>query len=353
MALPHSIRSTVTVLFILSALTLSAQEYQFTWDGGGSNNKYETARNWDTDSLPALSGENTMSVLLDSGTMIFDDLSGRQVIDQLDVNNGAVLHMKGGHFDHSRSGATIRTSVGITGKSLSVVNQSGGRFTIGHLLRIGYKNSKGQYNLTGGILEIFRGGRSLMYAPHSASISIGSGASESELIISGGELHTRAGIEIGAAATFSVLGNSATAIGVGTQRASDHGSWHQLGTLTCEVGPRGITKIYVAAGDQGGQSVHFLEGSKLNMHFHGTRPINGEWVIMELEGASILDDGLALSEAASENPGWTFVVDNSARNGRLIAKYSHYVGVPEARYYSLMLSAVLGVFVICRRRRRA
>lgn len=190
-----------------------------------------------------------------------------------------------------------------------------------------------------------------MNAPHGASISLGSSSSDSELIISGGELHTRSGIEIELTATFSVLGNGATAIGVGTNRTTDHGSWYQKGTLNCGVGPRGITKIYVAAGKGGEQYVHFLEGSKLDMHFYGTRPINGAWVIMELEGAAIKDEGLALSEAASENPGWTFEVDNSGRNGRLIVKYSHYVGVPEARYYSLMLSVVLGAFVLCRRRR--
>lgn len=353
MALSRSIRFTATSLFVLSALSLSAQKYQFTWDGGGSNNKYETPENWDTDSLPAPRGENTMSVLIDRGTMIFDDLSGKQQIDQLDVNNGAVLHMKGGIFDHSRAGSTIRTSIGIEGSGLSVVNHSGGRMTIGHLLRIGYKKSKAQYNLTGGILEVFRGGRSLLNAPHGASISIGSGSSESEFSISGGEMHTRGGIEIESTGTFSVLGSGASAIGVGTHRATDHGSWYQKGTLSCGVGPRGITKIYVAAGDTGAQFVHFLEGSKLDMHFYGTRPINGAWVIMELEGAAIKDDGLALSEAASENPGWTFEVDNSGKNGRLIAKYSHYVGVPEARYYTLMLSVVLGAFALCRRRRSA
>lgn len=148
MALSRSLRFTVASLFVLSALSLSAQNYNFRWDGGVSNHKYETAENWDANSLPTPSGKDTTSVLIDNGTMIFDDLSGRQVVDQLDVNNGAVLHMKGGHFDHSRSGAVIRSSIGITGNGLSVVNQSGGRMTIGHLLRIGYKKSKGQYNLT-------------------------------------------------------------------------------------------------------------------------------------------------------------------------------------------------------------
>jgi len=344
-------RLTVAAIFVFSFYSVSAQNYNFKWDGGGTNDKYENAKNWNTDSLPAASGQHSMSLLIDQGTMIFDDLSGKQRIDQMDVNNGAVLNMKGGIFDQSRPGNSIRSSIGTVGSGLSVVNQSGGRLSIGHMLRIGADKSRGQYNLTGGMLEVYRAGYSSMKAPHQPSISLGSVASESDFTVSGGSLYTRAGVEVGSNAKFSVLGSGATAIGIGSVKEENSGAWYQEGTLSCGVGPRGITKIYVAGGDKKDQFVRFAKGSKLDLHFHGTRPINGSWVLMELEGVDIVNEGLEFSEATLETPGWTVEIDNSGSNGRLIAKYSHYVEVPEVSQYSLILSLLLGVCVLGRRRR--
>lgn len=336
---------------MLSALSVSAQKYQHTWDGGGSNNKYENAENWSSNRLPAPQGKLSMSLLIDEGTMIFDDLSGKQVIDLLDVSSGAVLKMKGGHLEHARAGNNVRSSVGISGGGVSIVEHTGGRMSIGHMLRIGDKKSRGQYNLTDGILEVFRGGVSLTSQPHQPSITVGTGGSESEFSVSGGALYTRAGIEIGTNSTFAVKGNDAKAIAIGALQVDNPGTWYQSGTLSCGVGPRGITKIYVALSEKSEQFVRFAKGSKLDLNFYGTRPINGTWVLLELQDGHIEDEGLELTKATSENPGWTFEIDNSGPNGRLIAKYKHYVGVPELRQYSLVLSLLLGVLVMARRKR--
>ncbi|MGJ8653879.1 MAG: hypothetical protein ACSHX8_11440 [Opitutaceae bacterium] len=338
-----------TTAFFLAGVSASAQD--FFWDSGGSNTKYETAENWTTDAVPFSTGEKTMFVeVADGGTVTFDRKTGRQVIDLFNLNSGSTLNMTGGEFDHSRPGSHTRTSVGIAGGGTATVNQSGGSMSIGHMLRLGQKKTSGIYNLSGGSLTIYRGGRSLIGAPDGASISLGGGGAVASFNISGGSLVTRGGVEMDSNASFKVMGSDASNIALGDHKAADHGFWYQRGTLSFGIGSQGVTPIKVAAGDSQAQFAKFLEGAELDLGFYQTKPVHGTWTLLELENANINDEGLVLSAATIADGDWSFNVDNSGSNGRLTATYGGYASIPESMSFSMILGS-LSLIALARRRR--
>ncbi|MGJ8653878.1 MAG: hypothetical protein ACSHX8_11435 [Opitutaceae bacterium] len=349
--MPFRLHATISTLFILTCLNSSAQN--FSWDSGGNNTKYETAENWSTDVLPFSTGEKTMALeIADGGTVTFDRRTGKQVIDLLSLDNGSTLNMTGGEFDHSRSGAIVRTSIGTLGTGTSTFNQSGGTMEIGHLLRLGDRKASGIYNLSGGSLTVYRGGRTLIGAPDGASISLGSRGAVAEFNISGGSLVTRGGVEIDSNASFKVLGSRISRIAIGDHKASDHGFWYQRGTLSIGIGPYGVTPIQITSGDSQAQFARFLEGAELDLGFYETEPLTGTWTLLEIENAKIDDEGLVLSAATIANGDWSFNVDNSGPNGRLLATYGDYVSIPEPLSCSFMLGAFCLFILNIRRKAR-
>lgn len=348
-----SLKNTVSIATALLLVGSATHAQDFQWDGGGSNSKYETAENWATNVLPHPTGKNTMLVeIADGSTITFDESTGTQIIDLLNLNNGSTLNMTGGMFEHSRTGSNTRTAIGSSGGGTSVVNQSGGIMTIGHSLRLGEKNSSGVYNLTGGELIIFRGGKTLIGSPFGMSLSLGARDSIASMNISGGSLITRGGVEIESNATFNVQGAVASQIGIGVNKDTDAGTWFQRGTLKMGIDSKGVTKVYVAGGINGLPAVQFTADSKLDLSFHGTQPYNGTWTILEVEGADIIDEGLMLSEATMKDPSWSFKIDNSGPNGRLTATYNKYVSIPEPLSYSMALG-VCCLLALSMRRVRA
>lgn len=349
MNIPPQTSVLFTAAFFLAGVSAPAQDFH--WDSGGANTKYEAARNWGTDILPYSTGKNTMFVdFSDGGTMTFNQATGIQSIDYLNMSHGSVLNMTGGFFDHARSGNRVRTTIGFKGKG-STVNQSGGKMRIGHILKIGDKRASGSYNLSGGVLDVYRGGLSLMGAPSGPSLSIGPGGGEAEFNISGGSLETRVGVEIDTNASFNVLGNDALFIKIGSLKPNESGFWYQKGTLSFAIGFEGVTKVEVVNGTDDTPQAQFLLGSKLDLSFNtGTKPVNGTWTLLELENAAIIDEGLVLSDATKADQNWSFKVDNSGQNGRLIASYGDYVSIPEPLSCSLILGT-FSLFVLNFRRR--
>jgi hypothetical protein len=285
-------------------------------------------------------------LLVNGGTMTFDSASGSMTVDRMDISNGSVFNMMGGTFDLSQSGAVVRMNVGLEGRG-SIVNQSGGSMNVGHMLRIGNKQASGTYNLSGGALDIFRAGRSLIDAPAGPSLSLGPGNAEAEMNISGGSLTSRFGVEIDSKATFKVLGTGASKIGIGLNERQGFGSWYQKGTLSAGIGPKGITKIEIIGNASKDQFVTFLSGAVLDLSFHGANPYSGTWTILEVEDANIVDEGLLLSAATRRDPNWSFEIDNTGRVGRLNAKY---VDIPEPKSFALVLG---GICMLAMLRRRA
>lgn len=337
------------MLTLLNCMSTSARP--FTWDSGGNNSKYEIAENWDTNTAPTSSGEGVVNLFFeDGGTTTYDSMTGTHHVDTMVVSHGSVFNISGGALEPRKSGNVVRTYIGAEGDG-ATVNQSGGRMGIGHIMKIGNKRASGVYNLSGGELSVFRGGNSLMGAPGYFSISLSSESRTAELIISGGSLDTRCGVEIGTNGTFQVLGVDTSKIDIGGTQDRDPGSWYQQGTLSCSIGSKGLTKIHIFDGTSSESFATFLAGSTLDLSFHETEPYFGTWTILELEGEDIVDEGLALSAATSKDPNWRFTIDNSGPNGVLKVTYSHTAEIPEPLSFVLIFGIVGSLTLACRRRK--
>ncbi|MDF7808623.1 hypothetical protein P4E94_14330 [Pontiellaceae bacterium B12219] len=282
-----------------------------TWDGGGADNEYSTALNWNNDVIP---------------TNSTGDINGAYTVERFaDINvlrtfvqGGAILNVTGGTQNDSESGNTIRNFIGFGSKG--TVNQSGGSYNIGHILIVGGSNSAGDgtYNLSGGDLAVSRGGNSFMGVSGGSSIEIGVGGGTGLFNISGGSLTTRIGVGIGATGTFRVQGSGAGIIGIGSNGSLD-GDWNQSagGTLSVGIDAGGVTKILIDDyQDDGGAYATFESGSLLDVDFYSTGSGSGTWTVLEVEGTNIVDNGLAFAPGVDTSV-WSFAIDNSGPNGLL------------------------------------
>lgn len=342
----RSVKKTKTKIFatsIAGAFLASIPAQAAVWDGGGVGSEFSTAANWDDNLVPV--GGSTQDI---NGAFTVDrtvnSTAGRTFVD-----GGGVLNVSAGIHSDNNSGNTQRNFIGNTGAG--TVNQSGGTYDVGHLLAVG-RNGTGIYNLSGGVLDISRGGNTLAGNPNTfggnsgGSLSIGWGNGTGLMNITGGELVTRIGVEVGDNGTFQVLGDTATTIGIGSSGSLDGHWWQDTGgVLSMGVGTTGITPILI---DDTGQAtanpyVRFESGAVLDLSFFGTAPTAGTWTLMTLENFDIDDQGLVLA-AGDAAAGWSFDVDNSGTDGLLTATYV----IPEP---TVALLGGLGLLGLLRRRR--
>ncbi|MDF7823647.1 autotransporter-associated beta strand repeat-containing protein [Pontiellaceae bacterium B12227] len=282
-----------------------------TWDGGGADNEYSTALNWNNDVIPTNNtGEINGAYTVERSVDI--------TVNRTFVLGGATLNVTGGTHSDGQSGNTIRNFVGKD--SAGTINQSGGSWNIGHILLIGSGNSSGNgtYNLTGGDLIISRGGNTFMGVDGGDSLEIGVGSATGLLNITGGTLATRQGLGVGSGGTFSVQGSGAGSIGVGSNGTLD-GKWNQAsgGTLRVGIDAGGVTKILIdEVGGDGGAYATFESGALLEVDFYNGMTNGGTWTVMEVEGTNITDNGLAFASGVNTSI-WSFDIDNSGANGLL------------------------------------
>lgn len=326
-----------------STLISGLSAHAATWTGLGVDDEYSTAANWDDNLVPASGTTQDINTAV-TVERVVDSFAGRTFI-----SGGGTMNVTGGTHNDNQSGASIRNFLGRG--STGTINQSGGEYSIGHMLSIGGggANGNGTYNLTGGDLIIYRGSNSIIDGsnPHgrpSLEVSDEEAAGAGLFEISGGSLATRAGVGVGTTGVFSVLGSGATSIGIGSNQSID-GTWLQQsgGTLRMTVDLGGVTPILLDDVGTGGVIAEFLSGSILDLGFEDVTPFGGTWTLLEAENAAITDNGLGLSGTTAS--GWSFNVDNSGSNGLLTATY-----IPEpATSLVLGLAALLGFG----RRRRA
>lgn len=48
------------LIFFVLVLSLAGSSFAVTWDGGGAGNDWDTAANWDTDTVPTASDDATI-----------------------------------------------------------------------------------------------------------------------------------------------------------------------------------------------------------------------------------------------------------------------------------------------------
>ena len=141
---------------------VSADQYT----DAGPDREFSTAANWDTNRVPM---NDPIDPTLSTISVIDGPFIVQRSIDSETARSfvigGAILNITGGVHSDSRPGVTQTTNIGTV--SAGTVNQSAGTWRIGHGLRIGTSTSSanGTYNLTGGLLDVFRGSNSSLSQP--------------------------------------------------------------------------------------------------------------------------------------------------------------------------------------------
>lgn len=338
----------------------------FRLDSEGADTKWETVANWfnETDginddvvvpvNIPAPSMEEPAIqfnvAVRNGGTVDFDDATSLALAGAVDApvfinrfflgapgpgSGPGTLNVSGGFLNASLSSAGANTTIG-RGQD-GTLNISGGEVHVGQRVFAGSGvNGHGEINLSGGVLNIYRGGNSAIMTPGDIttygrpSLDLGDDDGGTDpvantttgiLNISGGEFRTRVGAAIGARGIVDVQGSGATSIGIGSQGTID-GYWLQYagGVLRAGVDSGGITPILVddvdgdpLAGNNG--DVRFETGTFLDPYEIGTAPKNFWHTVMEWEG-TLIENGIALTTDAV-TAGWEMQVDGNELQVRL------------------------------------
>lgn len=304
-----------------------------TWNGG--TGKFEDPTAWglttvpssasstffvlDTDGAHCLADAATWTYLTNNSLLntsvryrgvsrtLFGNTAGAKTISfTLDIGAGNMFQLTQNAAGHIAE----KTDNDVTVNILSGIFETGNSITLASA-----SSATGTLNISGGE---FRVGRS--------DLNIGDSDGGTALVsISGGRLKTRAGLSIGLNGNLEIIGSTTLEIGIGSQGSLD-GFATINGTISPQIDASGVTPIFV---DDlgGGTSATFNSGSLLDPSFLAPTPDTvGTWTVLELEGADIVDNGLALTTAAT-TAGWTFNVDNSGLNGLLTVSWG--VAAPE------------------------
>lgn len=315
-----------------AGLLLAASTQAAVWQGTAGDGLWETAGNWDDGLAP----NGTISI--NNGDTVTRGVDS--AVDRTFVENGSTLLITGGIHGDNRSGSTIRNFVG--NNSAGTVIQTGGAYSIGHSLVVGNGVSgDGTYNLSGGILTLYRGANSVIDTSFGrGSLDLGSSSATSgDFNITGGTLETRFGGIIGQNGTFHVA-QSGLSVGFGVTNA-DEGWWIQKagGVLRTGVDSGGATNIIVQD-TQLGEGVLFDIGAILDPYDAGGTALNTWFTVMTESGdGSIVDNGLTLSSAAA-TAGWEHRIQGDTVQVRLVPEPS-----------STALLGLGGLALILRRRK--
>lgn len=282
------------------------------WDGSEST-AWEEPLNW-TNNF----GPYTASYIhIDSGTVNFTSSSNANYNLRGFRMTGGTLNISGGDLTATNLASAQSNLDGIT-------NQTNGNVEI-NALEIGRTTtSNAKYTLSNGSLKINRGasGYSLFLGSNRNDSNSGNGTFE----ISGGEFTTRVGVKLGdntstGTGKFTVLGSSATEIGIARANNDSDGEWLQHAGSTLEVGIDfgGVTTIFLEDSDSNttGTSAIFENGSLLDVDYYNLTEGGGTWTVMEVENGNITDNGLAFARGVDTSI-WSFTIDNSGSNGRLL-----------------------------------
>ncbi|MEP4078406.1 carbohydrate-binding protein [Haloferula sp.] len=208
------------------------------------------------------------------------------------------------------------------------INQTGGTFEVNALELGRGTSSNAVYTLSDGELKINRAkdGYSLYLGANRNFSDSGSGT----LTISGGQFSTRTGVKLGDDAQsgtgkFVVLGTGASEINIAGANDDSDGFWEQNSGSTLELGIDfgGVTPIFItdSATNAAGTYATFEAGSLLDVDYYNITEGGGTWVVMEVENGEIDagEDDVNLSFAPGVDTNiWSFAVDNSGPNGRLL-----------------------------------
>lgn len=302
-----SVRTSLVAAIVLAFCSQSFGD-DITWTGA-VNSAWENGGNWDDGVGPL----DTDWAILPSGTVNYSAASGESTNMRGIRQTGGILNITGGELNLAQLASSI-SEVG------SVVNHTGGFATI-NTLRVGDLSS-GSYTVSGdGELRIGR-------ARGDYSLYLGGGGSSSSgsFTVDGARFTTRGPIRLGNASSaglgvFSILGSDGV-VGVGSANDDIDGGWHQYSgsTLLLRFDIGGTSPIFIQdnSSTDVGTFATFESGSILDVdHLAGSGAGGGTWTVLEVENGDVVDNGLEFA-AGVDTSVWSFSVDNSGVNGKLI-----------------------------------
>ncbi|WP_411846174.1 carbohydrate-binding protein [Roseibacillus persicicus] len=281
------------------------------WDGS-EDQEWENPLNW-TNSFGVF---DEAYVHLDAGTIDYTEESESGINLRGFRMTGGTFNLKGGKLKANKLASAYSQMDG-------TVNHTGGDFDVNALELGRAVGSSANYELSSGELRIGRAknGVSLYLGANSSSSDSGSGT----FTISGGSFLTRTGVRLGhfskdGAGTFSVLGSASSEIGIAGANTDSDGFWEQNSGSVLRVGIDfgGVTPIVLKDGSStAGPSATFEDGALLDVDYYNLTSGGGTWVVMEVENGPVIDNGLAFAPGVDTSV-WSFTIDNSGSNGRLL-----------------------------------
>lgn len=337
-------RSGALALSLMLMGVISAQGIEVTWNNSTGDRDYINPANWDL-GFPVSESMNINLGGADRAIM------GAGISPNADAIRIGIVGGANGEFEQSGgeltavANSSAYSRIGANGGT-GTWTMSGGEARI-NMIALGLGNVPG----TSGTLDI-RGGDMVIGRGHNDySLSIngnGSSNSEADVIISGGSLVTRLGVNVRNNGTFSVVGSGAAQIGVGSLEYANNpidGRWVQEGggmlSLRVDDTAQGLTKIFIndtTSTDWNGD-VTFAAGSLLDVDFAGAYVNEGTFTVMEWEGA-VLENKLAFAPGVDTSI-WSMNVDE-------VNKVLTVTAIPEPMSVILVLGS-LGSIVFLRR----
>ena len=294
----------------LAAATLagvSAQAGNVTWTGSAADGLWDSSNNWDLVRVPTASLSDWATIANGDTVAYMDGMTNS--VQHHSINGGSTMNFSGGYLNDNKSGNTRRTYIGTSGAG--TLNQTGGDYEIGHMVRLGIGGT-GTMNLSGGIMNIYRGGNSSFGNP-GVSLSIGNSSGLGVINITNSTFGTRTGVEVGVNGTFHVYGGAST-IDLGGHGGNGDGDWYQMsnGVLRLSISTNGLSPIvFNDTGETGSPSVNLYYGSKLDVAFVDGAMETNFWPVLDVSGGGLLNnEGLFFADGMDTN-GWGFITSNN------------------------------------------
>ena len=364
MKIGHIQKATVVASLLLGAISLQAADNP--WTGNGADHDWANPANWTSNpSLPA-TGTGTTGDILDldtvapnnyaiytaaQGTLTYQTIRvGYYADGRLDVTGGTLIG----------DGSSVQTRIGRGGHT-GTLNIAGGTFMPGSIMQVGIDaNSVGIVNVSSGTLNATRGATQDGIA--NTSIALGAGNTGSgTLNLSGGNLYTRFGVEVGQSSLagsglFNVMGGGLAQLGTANgANPTSAGFWYQRGngTLAATVDSAGFTlgAIQIVNGSAGGSYVTFDSGSTLSLGFNGATPTTAmSWDLMTWDdNTTLTDNGLTLAPGDTA-AGWSFGFVDTGGTSAPNALQITFTPVPEPSAFVLGGCGLAALLVFRRRK---
>lgn len=344
----------------------SLQAADNSWTGGGDDHNWQNSANWTSNPSLPTTGFGTSGDILYMDTAAANDYAIYSVAEgtltyqaiRVGYNADGRLDITGGTL--IGDGSSAQTRIGRGGHT-GTLNIAGGTFKPGSILQVGLDaGSVGVVNVSSGTLDVTRGATQDTIA--NTSIALGAGnTGQGTLNLSGGNLYTRFGIEVGQSSglgsgIFHVMGAGIANLGTDNGiQPNSAGFWYQRanGTLAATVDSTGFTlgSINIINSTTPTSFVTFDADSTLSLDFSGATPTTAtSWDLMTFDdNTTLTDNGLTLAPGDAAN-GWSFAFVDTGGNAALNALQVTYTPVPEPGVLALGILGLALCAGVSRRR---